>query len=481
MGVIRKIFKNTVLLFASRAISQLLSFGYFIFLARYLGPTGFGVITFATAFAAIFGIIAGFGFQLLIVREVARDHSLASKYLINISFLKSVLSLISYILMILFINLLGYSEETKRVVYLIGLSVIFNSFTQMLYSVSRAFEKMEFQSIGQVLNSSLMFVGIILAINYTFTLVGFSCIYLFVSIVVLGYNIIVLQRKLHISLVKQKVKLDIDFIKFILKESLPFGLAMAFVMIFYWIDSVMLSLLKGQAVVGWYNAAYRLVLALLFIPQSFIAAIYPVMSRFNQTSNDLLKLSFEKSFRYLTIIGIPIGVLTTMLAGRAILLIYDSDYTNAILPLQILIWSSVMIFMNISFGNLFNCLNKQSIVTKITAFCVVMNIILNLILIPKYSLVGASMATVFTEVFSLFFSIIYMKKMGFKPINYNFLIVMSKIIISCLVMFFFIFYVRNLPLFILAVCAFCVYCTVLYLLGGFDSKDLALLKSTINK
>ncbi|TET09982.1 MAG: flippase [Candidatus Atribacteria bacterium] len=484
MNIVQRIAKNTGALFVANIGGHVLSLFYMMYTGRYLGPSNFGILTFALAFTGIFGVLTDFGLRPLIVREVARDKSLASKYIANISGMKIILVTITFGLIALTINLLGYPEQTIKVVYLVGLSVIFGAFTTMFYSIFQAYERMEYQSLGQILNSALMLGGVIFAMKFKLSVVEFAALYFLVSIFGLAYSFTILRIKFSnqpLAWSPRKIEVDWGFWKSTIKEALPFGLAITFVMIFYWIDSVMLSLMKGNTVVGWYNAAYRMVLFLLFIPNSFIAAIYPVMSKFYKTSQDSLRLSLEKSFKYLTIIGIPIGVGTTLLAKRIILLIFRTEYMNSIFPLQILVWSSVFIFMSQPIGNLFNSLNMQSIVTKITGINVGVNVILNLILIPKYSLIGASIATVITELVSLILCIIWSFKIGYPILSKKVTILMSKILIASMVMGLFVIYFNHLVLFILLPLAGLLYFAGLYIIRGIDKEDIDLVRRCVRR
>lgn len=484
MNTIKRVAKNAGALFAAQVVGCILAFFYMMYIARYLGPANFGILAFALAFTGIFGVITDFGLQPLIVREVARDKSLASKYLANVSAMKIILVTVTFGLIALTINLLGYPEQTINVVYLLGLSIVFSAFTQMFYSIFQAHERMEYQSLGQVLNGALMLGGVIFAMKYNFGVVGFASLYFLVNIVVLVYSFAILRVKfpsLSLAWSPRNIEVDWSFWKSTIKEALPFGLAMTFVMIFYWIDSVMLFLMKGDAVVGWYNVAYRMVLVLLLIPHSFIAAIYPAMSKLYVTSQDSLMLSFEKSFKYLAIIGIPIGVGTTLLAKRLVLLIFGTGYINSILPLQILVWSSVLIFMTIPFGNLLNCLNKQAIVTKITGVCVGVNVVLNLILIPKYSLIGASIATVLTEFVSLMLCLIYGFKIGYPILNRKVAIIISKVLIASIMMGLFVIYFTHLALFVLLPLAGLLYFAGLYMIRGIDKEDIDLVRGVVQR
>jgi O-antigen/teichoic acid export membrane protein len=484
MNTIQRIAKNTGILFASQVVRHLISFLYVIFIARHLGPLDFGILTFALAFTSIFGIVCDFGLQTLTTREVARDKTSALKYIINISWMKVILCTAAFGMIALTINLFGYPGRTVTVVYLLGLATAFSAFNTMFYSIFQAYEQMEYQSFGQILHSVSMFGGVVLAIKCNFSVTGFAALYLLASIVILAYNFAILRMKFSNLLstwYKKATNVDWSFWKSTIKEALPFGLAITFMTIFYWIDSVMLSLMKGDIVVGWYNAAYRMVLALLFIPNSFIAAIYPVMSKFYKTSEDSLRLSFEKSFKYLTMLGLPIGVGTTLLAKRFVLLIFGTEYMNSILPLQILVWSSVFIFMSQPLGNLLNSINKQIIITKVTGVCVAVNVILNLILIPKYSLIGASIATVLTQLIGSLLIIIWASKAGYSVFKKKFACIMIIFLISSALMGIFIIYFQDLILLELVVLATVLYFTTLYVIGGISNDDYDLILKVVQR
>ena len=196
MSTVQRIAQNTTVLLVAQAASYLLAFGYMMYLARYLGAAGFGILSFALAFAGIFGVFTDFGLHPLMVREIARDKSLVPKYLTNISLMKIILVTITFGLIALAINLLGYPEQTIRVVYLVALYVIVTAFTQMFYAVFQAFERMEYESLGRVLNSLLILCGVILAINSGFSVTGFASLFFFASVIVLIYSFTILKWKI---------------------------------------------------------------------------------------------------------------------------------------------------------------------------------------------------------------------------------------------------------------------------------------------
>jgi len=241
MNIVQRIAKNTGVLLLSQIVSYILGFFYVMYAARYLGAEGFGILSFALAFTGIFGVFTDLGLRPLTVREVARNKSLAPKYLANVSAMKIILVSITFGLVALVINLLGYPKQTIKVVYLIALSVIFTAFSQMFYSIFQAFEKMEYQSLGQILNSALMLSGAIFAIKQGFSVIGFASLYFIASIAVLGYSLAVLRWKFSnptLAWSPRKMEIDWSFWKPTIKEALPFGLSAIFVTVYFWIGKL---------------------------------------------------------------------------------------------------------------------------------------------------------------------------------------------------------------------------------------------------
>ena len=247
MSTVRRIAKNTIFLLGSQVISLLLAFLYMTYIARDLGPSGFGVLSFALAFTGIFAVFADFGLQLLITREVARDKNLTQKYLANFSLMKIILAVFAYGLIAIIINLMAYPWQTILVVYLLGVYVICSAFTQMFYSTFQAYERMEFQAIGQFLNSVLMLVSIVVAIRLGLDIVIFAYIYVAVALVTLIYSYIVMKSRFFeysVNWVPNMLEMEPDFWKLTFKRVLPFGLSQVFVTSFYWISTILLSLMK---------------------------------------------------------------------------------------------------------------------------------------------------------------------------------------------------------------------------------------------
>jgi O-antigen/teichoic acid export membrane protein len=475
MNTIQRIAKNTLVFAVAQVVSYLLDFFFIMFIARYLGAEAFGILSFALAFTAIFIVLSDLGLQQLTTREVARDKSLTPKYLGNITIIKLILVVITFGLITLTINLLGYPQQTITVVYLVGLSLIFNAFTQMFNSIFQAYERIEFMSLGQVLRAILLLGGALLGISQGFSVFGFALLYPIVNILVLGYSFAVSIKKF----VLPKIEIDFSFWKSSLREALPFGLTAIFVTIYFYIDTVMLSLMKGDTVVGWYNAAYRSVYVLLFIPGAYFASIYPVMSRFFVSSAKSLRLIYERSSRLIFMLALPIATGITLLAGRIILLIFGAEYASSIIALQILIWAVFFSFITNTPLWTLNSINKQRIVTGIAFLGMVLNIILNLILIPGLSYIGASIATVATEFLCFTLLFYYAARLFGNPLSLNFI---AKTILSSSIMALYVIYcgkLMNIGLVIFT--AAVIYMLLLLLLRAFSKEDVSMIRRLISK
>ncbi|AXI24809.1 polysaccharide biosynthesis protein [Methanofervidicoccus sp. A16] len=405
MSVTKRILKNTGILFVANILSKFFGFLYFMCMARYLGAEGYGIISFALAFTGMFSILTDMGLQLLIVREVARYKEIASKYLGNVVVIKFILGIITFLLIFLSINLMGYPSETKYVVYIISLYVIINSFNLAFYSIYQAYEKMEYVGIGNIINSLLLFIGVLIGIYLNFNVLGLAFIYLTVSGIILLYNITITMFKF----LKVKLEIDLNFWREILKKALPFALSSIFVAIYFWADSVMLSYMIGDRAVGIYNAAYRLVYVLLFIPTIYFTSIYPVLSKMYLESKNKISFMYHRSLKYISIVGLFIGIITTLFAEQIIVFIYGYEYFESVIVLKILIWAVVFSFMAHATVYTLNSINKPQIYTKITGFCAVLNILLNIYAIQKLGYIGASITTVFTEFLGFLAMFLYLK------------------------------------------------------------------------
>lgn len=399
--MLNKIIKNTAWISIANVIGKGLAFLLAIYIARYLGAELYGKFSFALSLVGILAVVADFGLNNLTIREIARKKEATKKYLDNLITLKLLLSVISFVLIAFCLWILNKDQITVQLTYLAGLFIIINSFDQFFYAIFRAWEKIKFEAIGRIFYNVILFGLGMLFIYLALSQTELMFAYVLAAICSLGLSTIFIFKYFS----KFEISFDLDFWKKILKESWPFALSSIFIILYFKIDTVMLSQMRTDAEVGWYNAAYNLVFALFLIPTVFDAIFYPILSRTFAQKKEFI-YTVKKIFLYAIVIALPTGIIIYLIKTPLIDWVYANKYPAAAGILGILIWSFVLSLIN-RFPFIINAANLQKLITKQIAIGVTANIILNLFLIPKYGAIGAAYATVASEIIAIFLLFYY--------------------------------------------------------------------------
>ena len=474
MNTVQTIAKNTGVLAISQVITAILGFFLFIYIARYLGEVGFGKYSFALAFTGLFAIIASFGMNNYIIRELARNKEQTSEYLTNVSVIKLLLSFLAFGFIVLTINIMDYPRDTTYAVYLFGIYMILTSFALTFRSVFQAFERMEYDAVVMVIVKIILFMLVLFVIFFGYGIIELAYVYIFAGIVAVTLSFSIAL----IKIAKPKLTIDFSLWKPLIIGSIPFALNAIFGALFFQIDTVMLSVLKGDATVGIYNAAYNPLLALGVIPGVFIPALYPVMSRYFVSSKDSLETFTVLSSKYMAILGFPVAMGCFILANRFIALFYVDQFSASIIAFQILAFFIPLRFVSSITGTLLTSMNRQSLRTVSVGLSALFNIVLNVALIPYLSYIGAGIATVLSEVF-LYFIFIYFINKHYKKLELHKHFI--KPLLAAFVMGGFVFYFKDINLLLLIMSAALVYFVILYALKTFTQEDKDIFKQVIKR
>lgn len=475
MNTVQRITKNIIALGISQIITAILGFFLVIYIARYLGEVGFGKYSFAISFISLFAILASLGINNFIIREIARNRELTNKYLTNVLVIKLILSFFTFTFIVLTINLMNYPQDTTRAVYLFGIYTILTSFTLTFSSIFQAFEKMEYNAVISIIEKIILFLLVFFVLIFGYGLIELAYVYIFTGIVgtTLSFAVVL------VKITKPKLKIDFLLWKRIIISSIPFALNALFAVLFFKIDTVMLSVLKGDAAVGIYSAAYNPLLALTGIISYMItAALYPVMSKHFISSKDSLETFTVLSSKYITTIGFPMAIGCFILANQFIALFYVNQFSASIVVFQLLALFIPFRLVSSITGTLLTSINRQSSRTVSVGLSALVNIALNAVMIPYLSYIGASVATVLSEVF-LYFAFIYFINKYYRKLKIHRYFI--KPIIASLIMGVFVFYFRDINLFLLIILATFVYFGILTLLRTFTQEDKDVFKQLIYK
>lgn len=475
MSTVQRIAKNTAVLYAAYIIAAILGLVLTIYVARILGDVTYGKFTFVIIFTGLFGVLTNLGMNVIIIREVARDKSKASKYLGNIAILRIILAVIVLALIVIVINAMDYPPDTVTAVYIFGGYTIITSLANIFRVTFRAFERMEYEAGVNVLERVITTSLGLLVLAMGFGLIELAYVFLIASTINLFLSYWLCAGKFA----RPKFEIDLGFCKETIKIAIPFSLSNIFVLIYLRIDTVMLSVMKGDAVVGWYNAAYNLVRGFEPMVFVFMTALFPIMSRFFISSEESLKITYEKSFKYLVLVGLPISVGGMVLASRIIPFLFGGEFANSIIALQILIWDCLLLCMYRPILYLLGSINRQGSMALIGGIGALINVGLNLLLIPRWSYIGAGITTLVTEVLVTTASWYVASKYFYRlPIHK----IMAKPLIASVVMGAVVYWLSQattMNLLWLIVLGAVLYLSLLYLTRAFSKDDIDLLKQIV--
>ncbi len=290
--------------------------------------------------------------------------------------------------------------------------------------------------------------------------------------------LIYLYKNIIKNITIPKFNIDSNFCKKAVKLSVPFALTSFFCTIYFSIDSVMLSYLTGDYATGIYNASYKIITVLTTFFPVYQTVVFPLMSKLFKGSEDLLKLSYNKSVKYLLLIIMPITLGISLYATPLVTLIYGNEYIMSGPVMQILIWTVSFLFVNGAASTLLNASNKEISVTKIYCIAAIFNIILNFALIPLYSYHGAALATVLSEILICILMIHVIKDTPYCPDKSIFKDIF-KIILASVIMFGILDFTK-INMWFGIIIGIIVYIICILLFNTLDDADKDLIKDIIH-
>jgi O-antigen/teichoic acid export membrane protein len=473
LSTVQRVVKNTGVIIVGDVIFRLISLVVIIYLARYLGTVGFGKYCFVFAYLAFFGIISDFGFNVILVREMSRDFSIAPKLIGNAYIIKLILTVFAVVLSMIVITLASYPSDTITYVCIAAFTLLFMSFSDLYTTIFQANLRMGYNIIAK-LTFKVLSAGLILWIIFSHgTLMQVMVVMVFSEAVKALLSFLFSKK-----FVRPQFKIDFGLWKYLFKEALPLALSSVIWIIYYQIDMVMLSPMQGDAAVGIYSAAHKLFEPFSLIPIAFMTSMFPIMSEAFKTSKDRLIKSYRLCLKYLLIIALPISIGITFIADKVIFLIYGAEFAKSATALQILICALVFTFASSLFLQLLISIDKQKLTTLSTGTCAIVNIALNLILIPILSYNGAAIATVATNMVLFIASFYFVSKhLQVLPIHK----IMIKPVISGLIMGAFVYYFIDFNIFLLVPSAAVIYLVILLALKTFSKEDFDIVKKVIGR
>ncbi|MBN1912897.1 MAG: polysaccharide biosynthesis C-terminal domain-containing protein, partial [Candidatus Omnitrophica bacterium] len=334
---------------------------------------------------------------------------LKEKYVRNIITLKIILGIISYALIIFFALFFSLVKEKLLIIAILGAAVIFDSFMYFFRYMFRLEEKMEYEGILMAAEAFLRLAVLMIMINSGIKLIGV----IIVSLAVLSASILNFTINLFVFLRKNRFSIfqaDFMFCKYLLKSSFPFVSICILSLLNFRINIMIISYLKGDFSVGLYNANYKLLEQFLLIPIMFSAAVLPTFSRLSDSLPVLMDF-LRRSVIFLFSAAIILVALCYFSGVQVVNTVYGSSFRNAGIYLYMISWVLVPFFLKSVMEKLLLCLRKQNAILIIYSAGAVLNTLLNLFLVSRFGINGASLGIAISESLVVIAFFVYIRKL----------------------------------------------------------------------
>jgi O-antigen/teichoic acid export membrane protein len=380
-------------------LNRVIDMAFAMLYLRVLAPAAAGRYHFAFNFIGYFETVVLFGLGTWITREISKHPDQTRKYWSNSVVLRWLIWLASVPVMAAtvyaYVRFSGLTADSVLAIAFFAVALIpqllADSFTAAFY----AHEKMEYPAAISSVSTVLRVVLSTMALLLGYGFVGMAAASLLVNLstaLILG----TLARRLFF---RPKLEFDAAFARTMVRDSLPLMVNNLLAKVFFMSDVLLLKPLRGDAEVGYYSAAYKYIRGLDVIPSYFTLAIFPLISRFAESQRDSLVRAYILSIKLLMLIALPIAVGTTFIARPLISILAGPEYVQqSTIALQLLIWYMPVGFINSVTQYVLIAINQQHFLTRAFLFGAAFNVLSNLILIPRYGYIAASVITALSEV-----------------------------------------------------------------------------------
>ena len=494
LSYIKKIAKGAALVLTSMIIGKLFSYLYIILVANKLGSHDYGVLSLGFAIFSLASAFSLLGLDEGIIRFVSffkgKNDLSSLKGTILIS-LKTVLntSIFFSILLIVFSDFISntiFNEfELTKVLFFLALALPFSAIAQLFLASFRAFQKPKFEVlIKELIEKFFRLIISALLISLSYKLFGAILGYSLAIFIMFCSAFIIFNKKIF-NLFNKNIESK-ENKKELLGYSLPLLLKNLLWFTIGWINILMLGYFKTTSDVGIYNVALPTSTLLMTPTFSIMYLFLPIISEL-YSKNNLNEINnvYKKISKYIFMINIPIFLIISLLSKEIVFVLFGNEYLKAVVPLVILSFGYLAFSLSDISINTLSVLKKTKIIFAITLLFSLLNAILNYLLIPKYNLIGASIATssslLIGSILMIVISYYYTK---LHPFAFNY----KKLIISLLIPLIIVIIIKKfiilsalINLIIFTPLILLVYIISLFTLKVFEEDDIEFLKEIKNK
>ena len=400
------VIKNTGWLFIGEIGSRIIRGTLAIIAARMLGVSGLGEWSYVIALGGFLTFFEDAGIALFVTREFAKDSEEKESVFATALVLKILLLTIAVSIFLIVGPIMSSIPTATKIIPVVGMVLFFDSLRSFFFSVSRAQEKMHIESAVQIVTNTLVVIfgvtfmalsptPLSLAFGYAFG-GGIGCLIMFLSI------------RTYIPNIKDSFSKELFL--HIFKSAWPFTILATSNIINFSADTLLLGHFSNAQEVGWYSAGSRLVQMLYILPVLFATGIFPVLVKKSQ-GPDGFRSALKKAVQLMLIIVIPLVLVLIFGSHIIITILFGKAYDHSATILAIMSLSCLPVFIGAMYNNAIYALNEQKKFVVANVIGMVANVILSLVLIPRFHAIGAASATVLALSITALITLVIFKKL----------------------------------------------------------------------
>ncbi|HSS60971.1 MAG TPA: flippase [Candidatus Limnocylindrales bacterium] len=391
LGLGSRALRNSIIVLTAKVVARLIALVTVLYMIRWLGKDHYGSFTVLVNLTAIVSVVLDLGFNVLFVREGARHHDEIQRYMRNVMSVRLLMSAAALVLLAALVVPVGLGSLLLPGFVL----MVLTSYSTLLRNGLYAVQQLGYEALAVVLESivllGLVAYGVATHRDIAYFVWAYAGQYAFSC----AYFVVVLMVKRIATIGWQ---LDVGFVREWFWKGLPFALTFVLTILYFRIDSPLIFIFKGENQAAYYGAAYKPIESLLFIPISFLSVVFPVLAVYHRERRAEMLEAVNRFYKALLLMGWPISLGIFVLAGPLTPLLLGRGFLPSEPALRILALALGFAFVNNAFIGALNASDRQLSFTWAAGWSVVVNLVLNLTLIPVFGYIGSSWATVATEI-----------------------------------------------------------------------------------
>lgn len=390
--------RNLGALAGGQVVTWTMTLLWTLIVPRALGPAAFGLVVSAQSVAGVLTVVLGVGARQYLVREIVVDRDRAAELVRTAIVLRLMLAPIVGLAAVIWARVAHYGHDASIVLYLITGMAILTLVAEPLQAALQAIERMKYLAYGDIINKTQQsLIGIVVV------LIGFGAIGIAVNMAAAAGLVAVLYVVWLRRFFRMNAKTSIRLMGTVTRQSGPYWVAWFFGFFYFWIDTIMLTLMTRSEVVGWYGATTSLFISMSFLPYLVGTAWLPrLVASFADGQRNLVKTA-RTPLEFILVVSIPIAAGTAMVARPLIHTLYGRAFGPAVPVMIILACCIPAGYLNIILVQVLVAAKRQSIWSFVMFAAAVINPLMNLVLIPatesRYhnGAIGAAISLLLTE------------------------------------------------------------------------------------